>query len=629
MRLPLSGMQRPLVRTTGIFLLRYVHVLFWLQLARLIFFFLQPDTAGPFWAVFLTGLRYDITTICILNIVPMVLSSFGLSRFKSMGYLVFAWTITVNSISLLLNLIDAAWFRYTAQRCNADLLFMAGTGGDIWNVLPAYLADYWYLALIWITGILSLVMVERKILNYFRKAQQEDQRTDIKNTILLGTALTLLCIIGFRGGIQLKPLSVQAAVRFVPNQSVPLALNSAFTFIKSIDDEGLDRIQFMPTSQAKGLFNPNHKSASSEAPRLNLVFIILESMSFDYVSYYGRNGKLTPFLDSLIVAGHSWPNCYANGKKSIDGVPAVVSSLPSLMPQAFISSSYNLNTINSPAKLLAPYGYESAFFHGGTNGTMGFDNFASLAGYKTYYGKNEYDGPASDDDGNWGISDHAFYGFMLRKLNTWKQPFHAVFFSLSSHHPYTVPATYRNRIPDSPSPIDRSIAYADLALKEFFDDAKRQPWFNNTVFVITADHSGPNRSPYSSARVGTHHIPLVFVLPNDTTGGLHPEIAQQSDILPSAMYAIGYPKPFTAYGRNLFASGQGFSVSRSETGWQLISDSLVVQLSGDREASCFSRKDTLLRKPMNCRADCPELKLLQSFVQQFNSAMIDNSLTKP
>ncbi|MCE2847297.1 MAG: hypothetical protein LW707_09775, partial [Sphingobacteriales bacterium] len=179
------------------------------------------------------------------------------------------------------------------------------------------------------------------------------------------------------------------------------------------------------------------------------------------------------------------------------------------------------------------------------------------------------------------------------------------------------------------SPIDRAIAYADLALKGFFNDAKQQPWFKNTVFVVTADHSGPNRSPYSSARVGTHHIPLVFLLPKDTTGSLHPEIAQQSDILPSAMYAIGYPKPFTAFGRNLFASEPGFSVSRSETGWQLISDSLVVQLSGDRDASCFSRKDTLLRKPKSCRANCPELMILKSYVQQFNAAMIDNSLTKP
>ncbi|MFM9007306.1 MAG: LTA synthase family protein [Bacteroidota bacterium] len=622
-------MHQPSARIISTFLFRYVHVLVWLQLARLLFVVLQPDTAGPFWEVFLTGLRYDITTVCILNIVPMVLSGFGLERFKPLGNIIAIWTLAVNSIALLLNLIDAAWFRYTAQRCNADLLFMAGNGNDLWNVLPAYIADYWYLALIWFAGITSLVLVEKRISASNLKTPPESKGIDFRKTILLGSSLALLCIVGFRGGFQLKPLSVQASVRFVPNQSVPLALNSAFTFIKSMDDTGLDRIEFMPASQAKGIFNANHPATSQVSPRLNLVFLILESMSFDYVSYYGRNGKLTPFLDSLMEAGHSWPNCFANGKKSIDGVPAVVSSLPALMPQAFISSSYNLNTINSAAKLLAPYGYTTAFFHGGTNGTMGFDNFASLAGYQTYYGKNEYDGPESDDDGNWGIADHAYYGFMVRKLNSWKEPFHATFFSLSSHHPYTVPETYRNRIPDSVSPIDRSIAYADLALKGFFNDAKQQPWFNRTVFVITADHSGPNRSPYSSARIGTHHIPLVFLLPNDTTGVVHREIAQQSDILPSALHAVGYPKSFTAYGRNLFESGIGFSVSRSETGWQLISDSLVVQLSDERKARCFSRKDTLLRKPMNCPANSPELMLLKSFVQQFNTAMIDNSLTKP
>src|SRR5436190_21261510 len=98
------------------------------------------------------------------------------------------------------------------------------------------------------------------------------------------------------------------------------------------------------------------------------------------------------------------------------------------MNEPFITSQYNTIRINSIASLLKKQSYKTSFFHGGKNGTMGFDNFTAAAGFEKYYGKSEYDGPPSDDDGNWGIFDHAFYTFMIRKLNSEKEPFTSAVF---------------------------------------------------------------------------------------------------------------------------------------------------------------------------------------------------------
>jgi phosphoglycerol transferase MdoB-like AlkP superfamily enzyme len=387
----------------------------------------------------------------------------------------------------------------------------------------------------------------------------------------------------------------------------------------------------MPEETAAALF-PIHHSVSSNngASPMNVVVLILESFSYDYISYYHAGTLTTPFLDSLMRVSECWPNTHANAKRSIEGIPAILASIPAWMDNAFISSAYNVNRINSLASLLRKHGYTTGFFHGGQNGTMGFDNFSKLAGYQRYYGKDEYRGAPTDFDGHWGIHDHAFYRFMIDEIDRWPTPFHSAFFSLSSHHPYPVPAAFESRIPQGLDKVQRSIAYADLALREFFQMASGKPWFDSTLFVITADHSGPSRSDYTSSSRGGYHIPLLFYKPNEPRRSVHRETAQQVDILPSVMNMLQIQGNYSSFGRNLMEVGPGWSISYSNGCWQRIGDRDVCKLYPDGKLKCFVLQDTLFKNPLSETTMVePSAGHLKSAVQQFISAMTTNRLVQP
>ena len=204
----------------------------------------------------------------------------------------------------------------------------------------------------------------------------------------------------------------------------------------------------------------------------------------------GQYKGYTPFLDSLMGHSKSFTYAIANGRKSIDGLPSVISSIPSLGVPYFLSP-YSGNRINSLASLLGAEGYHTSFFHGAPNGSMGFNAFMNLAGVDHYYGMDEY-GNADDFDGLWGIWDEPFLQFYADKLNTFPEPFMSSFFSVSSHHPFEIPDEYEDRFEGGPLPIHRCIQYTDFALKRFFEKASTMPWYKNTLFVITADHTSSN-----------------------------------------------------------------------------------------------------------------------------------------
>lgn len=615
---------------------RFIVALVLFQVSRILFLLLNPNTyEGNIADLFIASLRYDVTAIAIL-FIPVLLLHIYPSRLnnhhlwqKSISTLI----ILIIAPSLLLNCVDAAWFAYSQKRSTTDLFLIIGTGNDLGNNLADYLLDFWYVPAFWLFLVGLVFCAESR----FRKSVVTFSHTNspqlpLPARIALPVLLIGIEVIGFRGGFQLKPLSIQAAARMVPQSAIPLVLNTPYTFMKSVGQSAIHDPQYLTLQEARKIF-PVERSMTADSTRTtkNLIIIVMESFSFEYISYYHPGKSTTPFLDSLMKNAECWPNTFANAKRSIEGIPAVLASLPHLMDQPFINSAYNITNINSPASILQSKGYTSGFFHGGNNGTMGFDNFSRLCGYQKYYGRNEYKGSESDYDGNWGISDHAFFHFMIEEINTWKPPFTAAFFSLSSHHPYFIPPAYQNQIPENISPVEKSIYYADLSLRRFFNEAKLQPWYDNTVFIITSDHSGPAETPYTAGRLGAYHIPIIIVDPSNGQPETHPEIAQQTDILPTALYLCGYTGKFSAFGRNLYESRNGWSVNYSNNSWSVINDEYVLLFDGDEATHVFSRNDTLLsRNNIQQLIKLPAVRssegLLKAIIKQYNYGLIHNAL---
>ncbi|MFM2155702.1 MAG: hypothetical protein RL516_451 [Bacteroidota bacterium] len=600
---------------------------------RLLFYLNYHQTGGDRLLFdFINGIRFDISAVCILMSPVILLESSPLPLYSNKIWRVIAdgYFVIVIALSTLLNLIDTAWFEYTGKRTTADFFSLINLGDDVNNNLGNYLLNYWYLLLVLIILLtLSFLMIKKINIRF--------NTTNFSNPSLLSRIGIYIIIIGasfigIRGGTQLRPLSIQNAITGVNPNEVPLILNTPFTIIKSWRDEPIPSVKYLDDNQAKKIFNyEKNYSDSISFQKLNVVVLVMESFSKHLVGSLTNNETYTPFLDSLAKESLICTNAFANGKRSIEGIPAIISSIPHLADEPFITSAYNVNRINSFASILGNSGYSTAFFHGGHNGTMGFSDFSKVAGYSKYYGKNEYKGRPEDDDGRWGIYDDSFLNFMNEKISDMKEPFHSAFFSLSSHDPYVIPAKFKNKFPKGKEKYHESVRYADYALELFFKKASTKKWFNNTLFIIVADHTGPSNGDYYTNSVGQLGIPIVYYCPALKLKGIYSGITQQTDILPTALKMLHYKGKFSAFG-NPIDTEKSFNMSYSNGIWQLINDNTLLQFDGDKATGFYNLSyDSLLKKNLiktNVNFRQEEL-LLKSYLQQFRTAMITNTIFKP
>ena len=365
--------------------------------------------------------------------------------------------------------------------------------------------------------------------------------------------------------------------------------------------------------------------------------IILESFSREHIGVLNRsldNGRyqgFTPFMDSLIRVGLYF-DAFANGKTSIQGIPSVLSGIPSLMNESFIQSEYAAGKYTSLAGLLKPKGYTTAFFHGGTNGTMGFDSYTRLVGFDHYYGRSEYHNER-DYDGKWGIRDEEFFQYVANTVNGFRQPFAAALFSLSSHHPYHVPGKYVNIFRTGKLPIQQSIMYADYSLGEFFHTVSHMPWYKNTLFVITADHTSEGYYPYYQSNIGQYAVPLLFFKPGSKLQGRSGAIAQQTDVMPTVLNYLGYDKNYLAFGTDLIDSVSApyhFSIHYINGFYGLIKDGYYMEFNGSRCTSLFNIAKDPDQKVNLVAKGLPEKDKLEQFIkayiQQYNNRLIENRM---
>ena len=208
--------------------------------------------------------------------------------------------------------------------------------------------------------------------------------------------LVILLVIGSRGGLQHKPISPITAQLFDKSHLNLLALNSTFTLGKSLKGSSLNKERhFQNPEQALALVNSAVDSkplAFSFSRPQNVVLLIVESLSWEYIE-----GGHTPFLSDLMKRSLTFSRAMANGRRSIEGVAALLSGVPSLMEEPFITSEFSTNQIVGLASVFQKNGYRSFFYHGGENGTMHFDSFAQKAGFEFYYGARQYPHPEDHD----------------------------------------------------------------------------------------------------------------------------------------------------------------------------------------------------------------------------------------
>jgi phosphoglycerol transferase MdoB-like AlkP superfamily enzyme len=441
-----------------------------------------------------------------------------------------------------------------------------------------------------------------------------------------------LVILAIRGGTQKKPLNLIHASEMTEVKNIPAIINTPFSIIKSFGKRNLVEIHYLSEKALEPL-NKGIKKQPALQPftRENVVIIIVESLSKKYLSFFGGNTS-TPFLDSIFRESIVFTNAFANGKESIQGIPAILSSIPSWQNDPFIFSSYASNKITSLANVLKEKGYKTQFFHGGSNGTMGFDSYAKLAGFEQYFGRNEYNNE-NDFDGKWGIWDEPFLQFMAQELSNTSPPFFSTVFSLNTHHPFTIPEKHKNRFNKRTDPMLNCIEYLDFSLFRFFERIKNAPWFNNTLFIITADHTAPNTVNKYNSLMDEYRIPIAFYRPGDKEfKGTSPIIANQIDILPSVLSLLHYPEPYFTFGKNLFEhSKYRFAITYNAEIYQFIDSQFCYQFNGQNASAFYNWKadSNMNRNLLNGKIKKPIYQCdstLKMMIQFFNHCMINNQM---
>jgi phosphoglycerol transferase MdoB-like AlkP superfamily enzyme len=616
----------------------YLVALAILSCARFLFLLLNKSsftgiTASDVSASLFYGLRFDLITATIVNALFIFLITFPVSFFQ---FKIFRTTlkiifISTNLAALALNMVDMAYFPYTLRRSTADTFSFFFEKNDAGSLLPLFLKDFWYLFVIFFLFLIFLNLfykiIEKKILVDYLQEENNLKTISIKSlNFLLIIGLSILSI---RGGTQLIPIGIIDAGNFVKPQCVPLVLNTPFCIIKSGVLHILPEKNYMNEKEATTLINPikKYNYADADFKNKNVIIIILESFSKEFTKL-GHRKSYTPFLDSLMDNSFVYTNAFSNGKRSIEGIPAIVASLPSFDID-YISTVYSNDKIMSLASTLKTKGYYSSFFHGGTNGTMNFNGFCGSAGYDSYFGRNEYNNE-KDYDGNWGIWDEPFLQRFAQELDKQQEPFLSTVFTLSSHHPFIVPDKYKSKFPEGKMPIQKCIAYTDYALQQFFNSAKKSKWFANTLFVFVADHTGPSENPVFANSYGNYQIPIFFYEPKSGLKGSNNNVAQQLDIMPTVLDLLHYNQPFFSFGNNLNDTTQNnnrFAINYYNGVYQYFDNEEMLQFNAEKIVSIYRYKTDSTLNVNLINDEHPSDKKIKAFIQEYNNCIIHNQLS--
>lgn len=615
-------------------------------ISRLFFYWVNVDlypsvSANHLLEMLFGGMRFDLTALLYLNALYLLLVLLPLPTAirNHTTYISMAkWSFWLpNILGFIVNCMDIVYVRFTDRRTTCTVFTEFQNDGNLASIIGQSMVQYWYITLFGVALIALFILCTRKQWQAF--TPRKTWVYYVAESLLMVVTIYFV-VIGIRGGFgkYTRPITISNALQYTNTpQETAILLNTPFSLMKSLENTTYQHPHYFSNEQAEQIFSPIHTDEIEANERLgstNVVVIILESFSKEYIGFYNQHiagyEGYTPFLDSLLAHSVTYTHSFASGRKSIDAMPSVLSSIPMLI-EPYIVTPYSTNAVSSLADVLRKEGYATAFFHGAPNGSMGFQAYARSAGFERYYGMNEYDGIEAFD-GTWAIWDEEFLQYYARTMSDMPQPFMTSVFTASSHHPFRVPERYEGVFPKGTMPIHQCVGYTDHALRAFFHYAQQQDWYQNTLFVLTADHTNQVSLPQYANAKGLFEVPIAFYSPRWNQGYLHTQGAvSQTDIMPSVLAYLGYTKPYFAFGENALTQEKQhpWAVCYNHPVYQLFSDSLLLQFDGTALRAVYNyQNDPTLQHNIATTTDTqPLLTYLRAYIQQYIYRLTTNQLT--
>ncbi len=610
------------------------------QIARLEYCLENTDYLTYSFNVWRGGLLFDTSAIIYTNALYILLM---LLPFKQSGYQQCCkWIyLIINGVALAINLADSVYFQYTMRRTTTTVFSEFSNEGNLGSIIGTEFIHHWYLVLLFM-GVMWLL---------WRLYATPKKRHALNLASLI--LIVPLCVAGIRGGFTtaVRPITISNANQYTQRPTdAALVLNTPFSLIRTIGKNVFTIPSYFENeADMEAVYSPVHHpisprlsrdsriSSDSSFTRKNIVVLIVESFGREYIGALNKDlegGKYkgyTPYVDSLINKSTTFRYSFCNGRKSIDGMPSILSSIP-MFVEPFILTPASMNDYTGLAGLLAKEGYETAFFHGAQNGSMGFEAFARKTGFQKYFGRTEYEAAHGTDDydGTWAIWDEPFLQYYANEMSKMHEPFMTAVFTASSHHPFVVPEQYQKIYPEEGLEIHKCIRYTDMAIGRFFETASRQPWFNNTIFVLTSDHTNMSDHAEYQSDLGGFCSPIIIFDPSQPEGKTEDKIAQQIDILPTILGMLGYSKTYLAFGIDVLntPAEDTWAVNYLNGIYQYVKYGYVLQFDGQQTKAVYRLDDRLMKNNLKGKTDV-ETKMereLKAIIQQYMERMKHNRL---
>ncbi len=524
---------------------------------------------------FFYGLRFDLASLQVFVGIPLLLMALPFRWCNSLWWhgllslLVFLLLVAEGSVLIG----DVVYFGYVKRHLTNELLFL---GKDIKYLVSEAAANPGYLT-IWF-GMFFFGLF------YWLRLSKVKVRTGHFHWPKFILFFVFVVITG-RGGIGMKPLAIVHAYSSGSSSLGNLILNGVFSASHSslsvpVERQPISESQIVTTLNFaqdfwQKPFPLTQKNEPKPGESNNLVVLFVESLTPRYVDSFGGNDyKITPNLDRLSAEGWKFNRFYSHGQRSIEGAQSVLTGMPSVMGLPTIANlSANYTKI---AALAEENGVSTIFVNSTLRESFLAQAIAASTGFSEYYGKEDMplllDYFSEEKDRNLGW-DYETLIFSLEKIKNRKTPFLA-FISLSTDHtPFPKLNEPFNRFPHHATEEGgylNSLHYTDWAIGEFFSKAKEEPWFQKTIFVITADHVLAHYQ--KDGFLERFRIPLIFYAPALLKPKVIETVSSHLDLMPTFIDFMGLDAEYTALGTSLLRKQESFALVREGSLVGIITD---------------------------------------------------------
>lgn len=403
--------------------------------------------------------------------------------------------------------------------------------------------------------------------------------------MVLASALLLIPI---RGGFQLAPMNVSAVffspVPFANHAAINPQWNFLFSVLEKTDNQ-INPYDYLPEPIAQQTVQLLYENEASATPihqagmpetvgpvlaktRPNVLLIVWESLTAKVVSRLGGRTGITPNFDKLCNEGLLFTNYYASGDRSEKGLIALLSGFPAQPLTSIMTVPRKSAKLPTLAGMLRQQGYRTAFYYGGETEFANIRSYLFHSQYDRIVSKPDF--PPETWNSKWGAHDHIVFGRLLQDLSRQKPPFFTTLFTLSSHEPFEVPIPTAIPGTDEENLFLNAHYYADKSLGEFIDQAKKQPWWANTLVIIVADH-GHRMPVIGTNKTEEFHIPMLWLGGALKQSGTITRVASQTDLPATLLHQLNLDSSPFRWSRNaLDASRQPFAYFAFHNGFGFV-----------------------------------------------------------